>query len=100
MAEMQQKQLAAAESALRLDVDDEIDSESSADLLDDAQHPILRSEAETPSSDDAVVLVMQAAPMSPTIAEDAALDDLYPFDFLDTDAQASGEDEEDSAEAA
>ncbi|KAE9330115.1 hypothetical protein PR003_g15399 [Phytophthora rubi] len=105
MEVMQQQTLAAVQSVLRFDVDDEFDSELSADLLDDAQHPMLRSDTGlaiemADAALDIVASNAEAGIGSNTVEEgpreDPSLDDLYPSDFLDTDVQASMEDEEES----
>ncbi|KAE8990467.1 hypothetical protein PF010_g20508 [Phytophthora fragariae] len=102
MEVMQQQTLAAVQSVLRFDVDDEFDSELSADLLDDAQHPMLRSDTglAIEMADAALDIVASNAEAGITVEEgpreDPSLDDLYPSDFLDTDVQASMEDEEES----
>jgi hypothetical protein len=116
MSAIQQQTLAAAESVLRLDVDEDFDSELSADLLDDAQHPMLRSDTEVDvvasvDSTANAALSKIGAPkqagdipfVDPTLSppeieatrveassdSSQALDDLYPCDFLDSDAQPS-----------
>ncbi|KAJ8544465.1 hypothetical protein ON010_g11803 [Phytophthora cinnamomi] len=114
MESRQQQALAAVQSVLRFDVDDEFDSEMSADLLDDAQHPMLRSDTEStitraeaaldkvsPNAETGVVGLSEAPlplqsssgpredPLDSGSQFSQSLDDMYPSDFLDTDAQAS-----------
>ncbi|GMG15030.1 unnamed protein product [Phytophthora fragariaefolia] len=95
---MQQQALAAAQSVLRFDADDD-DSELSADLLDDAQHPMLRSDTRSAIElADAVLappkIMAEEAPPDIRGQSPQTLDDLYPSDFLDTDAQACVDDED------
>ncbi|ETO68670.1 hypothetical protein F444_14540 [Phytophthora nicotianae P1976] len=108
MDEIQQQKLASIASVLRLDIDDDADSElSSLAVLDDAQH--LRNDPDMNSIDDvadAVLINFEAskedvadveAKAAPLIEKGAlqeeskdergqSLDDLYAEDFIDTDA--------------
>ncbi|ETP09798.1 hypothetical protein F441_14402 [Phytophthora nicotianae CJ01A1] len=108
MDEIQQQKLASIASVLRLDIDDDADSElSSLDVLDDAQH--LRNDPDMNSIDDAADAALinfevskeevadaeaKAAPLieKGALQEESkdergqSLDDLYAEDFIDTDA--------------
>ncbi|GMF35459.1 unnamed protein product [Phytophthora lilii] len=108
LSEMQQKQIASSERLLLLD-DNDPESELSAELLDDAEHPKLRSDAEieAPSPDDAINAPLIEFNTKPSTNEVSSPDNRgqpsqdfdYPSDFYDADARTSTEgDNEGSSE--
>ncbi|RLN86604.1 hypothetical protein BBJ28_00017317 [Nothophytophthora sp. Chile5] len=124
LAEIQRQKIAAIDSMLRLDacLDDDLESELSADLLDDAQHPMLRSNGDDDDvlcgSDNADIELVgetyqQQDSAEENIDEDRVssalqqdFDAMYPSDFGDTDApsldneQDDDDDDEDDGEMA
>ncbi|RLN73067.1 hypothetical protein BBJ28_00017272 [Nothophytophthora sp. Chile5] len=114
LAEIQRQKIAAIGSMLRLDayLDDDLESELSADLLDDAQHPMLKSNGDDDDvlwcSDSADIELVGGDYQQQDTAEESIDEDrvssalqqdfdaMYPSDFADTDAPSLDNEQEDN----